>query len=115
MGLLRLLRRPVSAVVLARALPHPGLGVLRVLRRLPILTVLIAAAPHRRPGAGDPIRTPEADQPAHGRQIDPPLAVGQRCRPSPAHRGAAAPKQREQLVKHVGGPAPELCSVVSRP
>ena len=84
------------------------LGMLRIRRRrLPVVGLLIAPARrHRRAGAGDLVGAAEADQPAHRCQIDPPSAVRHCCRPSPAHRSAAAPKQREQFVKHVGCPAP---------
>ena len=79
-------------------------------RRFPI-----APARHRRLGARDPIGAGETDQAPHRRQIDPPAAVDRRCRSSPARRGAAAPKKREQFVKHVGCPASQADSVASGP
>ncbi len=133
-GLLPLM--PAGAVAEPRALRHARLGMLGVLRRfpvgilvrlrlgilgcglrirrrrLPIVGLLVRPTRlHRRAGAGDSVRAAEPDQPTHRCQIDPPSAIDRWL--SPAHRGTSTPKQREQVVKHVGYPAPEPGSAVS--
>ena len=80
-----------------------------------IVPLLVAEPATRRLQAlamRDPVAATRRDRPAHGAQIDRPSAVGRR--PSRAHRGAAAPKQREQIIEHVCFPAPGLAPNLGR-
>jgi hypothetical protein len=113
--MLRVLRRlPIGILVGLRRRMLPGMLRIRR-RRLPVVGFLIASAwTHGWPGAGNPIRASKADHAAQRRQIDSPSAVGRR-RSSPARWSGSAPKQREQVVKHSGYPAPGLGFAVSAP
>src|SRR5262249_42558792 len=110
-ALLRMLRVGVGRMPVGLLLVLPPWTVWpcrlrKSLRRLPVLVFAITRRLfHAQPRARHAVAARQPDQTAHGREIDPPPAIAG-TRAAPAGRSATTPKQREQVVKHVCGPAP---------
>ncbi len=101
---MRLILRLLIAVVVRVGLLL-RLRISRGLLRIGLGRGVVLRARNALLGARHPVAAAAADRAAHGRQIDA-RPTFRWCRAPRADRCAASPKQREQIVKHVGFRAP---------